>query len=106
MKKILSLIIVSLFLIASISFGQAFSGNFAWTNYPTLFARNNNGLVKGNLFTIGDTVILSNATVGALVQVYDYRTNLVASGTSPLSIKPSVGWYMAQSSNKIGRAHV
>ena len=102
MKKILSLIIVSLFLIASISFGQAFSGNFAWTNYPTLFARNNNGLVKGNLFTIGDTVILSNATVGALVQVYDYRTNLVASGTSPLSIKPSVGWYMAQSSNNGG----
>ena len=89
-------------LLATSAFGQAFTGNFGWSNAPTLFVRNANGLVKGNLFTAGDTVTISNATAGALVQVYDYRTNLVTTGNTPFTLTPGQGWYMAQCASNGG----
>ena len=43
--------ILAILLLPVVAFGQGYSGGFAWSNAPTLFVRNTNGLVKGNLFT-------------------------------------------------------
>ena len=93
---------VAALLLPLAALGQAFSGSFAWTNAPTLFARNPDGLVKGNLFTVGDVVTISNSTAGAVVQVYDYRTNLVTTGATPFTLTPGTGWFMAQCASNGG----
>ena len=55
-----------------------FGTPFAWSNSPTLFVlTTGNAIVTGNLFTVGQTVWLSNATKSALIDVYDYNSNLV-----------------------------
>ena len=77
---------------------------FAWSNSPTLFVRGKgNKVVTGNLFVAGQNVTISSSTKSAAIDVYDYRSNLVTSGHSPLSLtSPRAGWYMAQCASNGG----
>ena len=95
--------ILAILLLPVVAFGQAYTGGFAWSNAPTLFARGTPNLVStGNVFSAGQSITLSNSTPGAVIQVYDLRTNLIASGASPITLTPGAGWYMAQCASNGG----